>query len=248
MDNGADGLATLTGQIDVSGSVTIYTDTNTGPRPTAINSLLTGNGTINYDAGDTNFASDLDIANGGNTFSGQWNVIQGALLGGAAGSLGTNTITVGTNGALETLYGINDTNAGLVLNGKMFLHTSDTFKTLTVNTNIVNAGTYLFSQLNTAYPGNFPASWPMQTNSAVNIGSGQITVLSPVGVSSSTNTTLVVLLSGSSLILSWTNNANSTLQTSTNLLSAWTPVVGATSPYTNNILTNGPIRFYRVHP
>jgi hypothetical protein len=219
-----------------------------GPRPTAINSLLTGSGTINYDAGDTNFASDLDIAGTGNTFSGQWNVMQGALLGGAAGSLGTNTITVGTNGALETLYGINDTNAGLVLNGKMFLHTSDTFKTLTINTNIVNAGTYSFSQLNTAYPANFPAGWPMQTNSTVNTGSGQITVLSPVVVSSSTNTTLVVLHSGSNLILSWTNNANSTLQTSTNLLSAWTPVVGATSPYTNNILTNGPIRFYRVHP
>ena len=218
-----------------------------GPRPFEISSLLTGNGTITYNAGDTNFASDLDIADGANTFSGQWNVVQGALLGGAAGSLGTNTITVGTNGALETVYGINDTNAGLVLNGKMFLHTSDTFKTLIVNGVTNFAGTYSWSQLNTAYPANFPSSWPMQTNSAVSSGSGSITVLFPAG-SSSTNTTLVIQQSGPNLQLSWTNNAGTTLQTTTNLLGSWTTVVGATSPYTNNILTNKPIRFYRVHP
>jgi hypothetical protein len=214
-----------------------------GPRPFAMNSLLTGSGTISFDAGDANFMSDLDIADGGNTFSGQWNVVQGALLGGAAGSLGTNTITVGVNGALETVYNINNTNAGLILNGQMFLHTSDTFKTLTVNGAVVSAGTYTFVQLHSFYPANFPSTWPMQTNSAVNTGSGQITVLSPPG--GPFTTTLVVQQSGSNLSLSWTNGG--TLQTTTNLTSPWTTVVGASSPYTV-IPTNKPAQFYRVHP
>ena len=217
--------------------------TAVGPRPIAIDSLLTGSGTINCDAGDTNFESDLDIAGAANTFSGPWNVIQGTLLGSAAGSLGTNSIVVGTNGALETLYNINDTNAGLILNGKMFLHTSDVFNTLTVNGAVVNAGTYSFAQLNQSFPGNFPATWPKQTNSSINTGSGQITVLSPGGTSSTT--TLVIQHSGSNLVLSWTNGG--TLQTTTNLLGAWTTVVGASSPFTV-FPTNGPDQFYRVHP
>ena len=215
----------------------------TGPRPFEIDSLLTGNGTINYSAGDTNFGSDLDIAGSANTFSGQWNVLQGALLGGATGSLGTNTITVGTNGALESAYNINNTNAGLVLNGKMFLHANDTFKTLTVNGAAVNAGTYTFAQLYSAYPANFPATWPKQTNSVVNTGSGQITVLSSV-VGPST-TTLVIHQSGSNLSLSWTNGG--TLQKTTNLFGPWAAVVGASSPYTV-VPTNRPAQFYRVHP
>ncbi len=75
--------------------------------------MLTGNGTIVYDAGDANFRSDLKIGGSANTFTGQWNVeSEGALLGGAANSLGTNSITVGPQGALETSYNVNDTAAG----------------------------------------------------------------------------------------------------------------------------------------
>jgi hypothetical protein len=216
---------------------------NVGPRPIEIDSLLAGNGTISYSAGDTNFASDLAIGGAANTFSGQWNVAQGAIVGTTSGSLGTNTITVGGNGALETAYNINNTNAGLVLNGKLFLHSSDTFKTLTVNGNVVNAGTYTFAQLNSAYPANFPATWQRQTNSAVNTGSGQITVLSPVVTSSTT--TLIVAHSGPNLSLTWTNGG--TLQTATNLFGVWTVVLGASSPYTV-VPTNRLAQFYRVHP
>ncbi len=214
-----------------------------GPRPFKMDSLLTGKGTINYDAGDTNFISDLDIDGTANTFSGPWNVVQGALLGGAPGSLGTNSITVGVNGALETSYNVNNPNAALVLNGKMFLHTSDTFKTLTVNGVVVNAGTYTFAQLNGAYRANFPGIWPLQANSLVNTGTGQITVLSPVAVF--TSTSLVIGYSGSNLMLTWTNGGS--LQTTTNLTGPWTTIGSASSPYTITP-TNKPAQFYRVHP
>ena len=48
---------------------------------------------------------------------------------------------------------------------------------------------------------------------------------------------------GNKLVLSWSTG---TLLQSTNLLGPWTPVGGATSPYTNDVSTNGPRMFYRV--
>ena len=53
-------------------------------------------------------------------------------LGSASGSLGTNDIIVGANGAIETLYDLNSSNANLIVNGRMFLHQHHTFRTATV--------------------------------------------------------------------------------------------------------------------
>jgi autotransporter-associated beta strand protein len=92
---------------------------NPGPRPIEIDALLTGNGTVTYDSGATDFTGDLRVTGTANTFSGQWNVQQGALLGSGSDSLGANVITVGAGGALETAYNVNDTAAGLILNGQM---------------------------------------------------------------------------------------------------------------------------------
>jgi hypothetical protein len=47
---------------------------------------------------------------------------------------------------------------------------------------------------------------------------------------------------GNQLVLSWSNGS---LQQATNLLGPWIPT-GATSPFTNDISTNGPQMFYRV--
>ena len=177
-----------------------------GPRPSRIDAVLSGGGTITYSAGDTNYLSDLNIANAGNTFSGQWNIAQGTLLGSATGSLGTNGITVGAQGALETAYNINDANAGLVLNGKMFLHQNDTFKTAAVNGAQLSPGTYSFAQLSSAFPPAFPASWPLQTGSAVNTGSGNLTVLSgPAAARPVTITGFTII--GGNLVLAGTNGA-----------------------------------------
>lgn len=48
---------------------------------------------------------------------------------------------------------------------------------------------------------------------------------------------------GNQLVLSWSTG---TLQESTNIMGPWTPVGGATSPFTNDVSTNGPRMFYRL--
>jgi len=51
------------------------------------------------------------------------------------------------------------------------------------------------------------------------------------------------IFGGGQLVLTFTNG---TLLQATNLSGPWTPVGGATSPYTNNITTNGPRMFFRL--
>ena len=192
-----------------------------GARPFEIDSLLTGSGTINYNEGDANFMSALKIGGSANTFTGQWNVLQGALLGGGANSLGTNAITVAATGALETSYNVNDTVAGLILNGEMFLHQNDTFHTLTVNGVKVSPGTYSFAQLNHSFPASFPASWPLQVGSAVNTGSGSITVLVGPAATAQAARITATALHGNSLTLSGNSGAPSGtyhVLTSTNVI------------------------------
>jgi hypothetical protein len=228
-----------------------------GPRPLKIASLLTGNGTVNFDAGDTNFISNLDIAGGANTFSGPWNVVQGALLGGAAGSLGTNNITVGPAGALETLYNLNDASAELVLNGKLFLHESDTFQTVNVGGRQLSPGNYSSAQLTAAFPANFPATWPLQTGSSVSTASGSLTVLSGPPPPRPAKITQIAL-AGGNVTLSGTNGAASgtyRVLTTTNLtlpLSQWIVATNGTFNSGGNFNMSVPVipsdsrRFYLI--
>jgi hypothetical protein len=164
-------------------------------------------------------------------------------------SLGTNAITVGAGGALETAYNINDTIAGLVLNGQMFLHENDTFQTLTVNGVKFSPGTYSFAQLNGEFPGNFPAAWPLQAGSTVNIGSGGITVLvGPAATTSGKPAKFVgVTLFGGNITLSGTNGAASgkyQLLTTTNLalsLTNWTVLTNASFDANGNFSVTVPV-------
>jgi Concanavalin A-like lectin/glucanases superfamily/Immunoglobulin domain len=203
-----------------------------GPRPFQVASLLSGNGTITYNAGDTNLESDLSISGAGNTFSGQWNVIQGTLLGSVPGSLGTNSIAVAAKGALETVYAVNNPAASLVLNGQMFLHENDTFGAATVVGRQLSPGTYTFAQLSSTFPSNFPASWPLQVGSAVNTGSGGITVLTGPPPSRPAKITAFSIVGGN-LVISGTNGAalgTYRVLSSTNAaqsLSTWTVVTNA---------------------
>ena len=56
------------------------------------------------------------------------------------------------------------------------LHENDHFASVTVNGVSLSPGTYSFSQLNSTYPANFPASWTQQNGSTITTGSGQIIV------------------------------------------------------------------------
>ncbi len=182
IDNGTSSKVTLNGELDVLTNSSIYVDSaaNGSIRTIQINSFLTGTGTITYSYLSTATASnDLIITGASNTFSGQWNVQRGTLLGTAPNSLGTNTITVGSVGALETTYNINNPAGNLILSGQCFLYTSNRFHAMAVNGVGVAPGTYTFAQLNSAYPSNFPATWPVQVGSSTgtNTGTGSITVL-----------------------------------------------------------------------
>ena len=175
----------LQGQITVLTNSVFGTQGGNGTNQTYwVNSYLTGSGTIVLYLSNTNtFISPplppatLNIMGTTNTFTGQWNVLQGPLLGSGTNSLGTNTITIGTNGILETSYPVNDTNGNLILNGQMFLTQTDAFNYVFVNGTALTPGTYSAATLSASYPSNFPATFIALDGSTATSASGQITVL-----------------------------------------------------------------------
>lgn len=237
LDSGNNDVCVIQGRMDVLANTPIYADSGAGQdRGWRIEAWLTGNGSIEFRNATANFTANLDIAGTSNTFSGTWNVVRGVLLGSAPGSLGTNHINVGATGALETLYDINNPHASLTLDGQLFLHQNHTFKAVTVAGTPLAPGTYSFAQLNSAYPANFPASWPMQVGSAFSTGSGSVTVLGeappqvPLGFS----------FAGGNLTLTWSQG---TLLEATNVTGPWV-TNNAPSPFT---VTPTELRkFYRV--
>jgi hypothetical protein len=178
VDLGSDGLAVIQGEIDIITNAIFYVDSGGGAnRWYQIDALLTGSASIEYHAFDTSFTGDLNITCPTNTYSGTWNVVQGALLGTGANSLGTNTIIVATNAALETTYDIHNPHGSLLLNGQMFLHQNDTFGAVAINGNPMSPGVYSFATLAATYT-NFPVTWKPQTGAAgFSTGSGSLTVL-----------------------------------------------------------------------
>jgi Concanavalin A-like lectin/glucanases superfamily/Immunoglobulin I-set domain len=175
----------LKGKITVLTNSVFGTQGGTGTNQTyRVDSYLTGSGTIVLYLSNTNallvppiLPATLNITGTTNTFTGQWNILQGPLLGTGVNSLGTNTITIGANGILETTYPLNNPNGSLVVNGKMFLTQVDTFKSLYVNGVGIAPGTYSAFSLSTNYPGNFPATFAALNGSTSTTASGQITVL-----------------------------------------------------------------------
>jgi hypothetical protein len=195
LDLGDNTLEDIQGQVTVANNSTIYVDsTSLNDRSYQIDALLAGSGNLLWHEWSGGLGgNDLLITGSGNTFAGQWIVDQGALVGAAAGSLGTNNIIVGTNGlaaAVETLYDVNNPQAKLILgaNGQMFLHQSDTFKSVSINGTLLAPGTYSFAALNGSYASQFPASWTQQNGSVVTAGSGQITVADQPPVAGATFT------------------------------------------------------------
>jgi autotransporter-associated beta strand protein len=233
------------GQMDILGNTPISGGgSTTSGRSITLAAQLTGNGTIEY-RGFANatfqptFVTALNISGTSNTFSGPWNVLGGTLVGSSAGSLGTNTITVATNAAVQVSYNLNNLDGALVLNGRFNLTHHHTFKTATINGTILSAGTYSFAQLNTAYPANFPASWTGQTGAeSLTTGAGSITVLTgsvtPISLGSSWN--------GATLTLTWP--AGWQLLEATNVLGPWTTNNVATSPLVVN--PSEPQKFFRL--
>ncbi|MFZ0828411.1 MAG: LamG-like jellyroll fold domain-containing protein [Verrucomicrobiia bacterium] len=169
----------LNGQMDILANTPFYNDP-ANDQGLTVNSFLTGAGNVEWRDSGFSLANGntLNISGNTNTYTGTWNVVLGTLLGTGTNALGTNNITVGASGYLETTYDLNNTNATLALNGRLLLHQNDTFKYLVLGGAYLSAGTYSFAQLNAAYPAYFPASWTLQNGSSVSTGSGSLTVLS----------------------------------------------------------------------
>ncbi|HEY9510618.1 MAG TPA: LamG-like jellyroll fold domain-containing protein [Verrucomicrobiae bacterium] len=241
--------AIFTGELNVISNTVVWASDDTHPRSITVQSVLTGDGSIQYRGyiSSSTFRTDTDaslnIANANNPYTGTWFVERGTIVGSAANALGTNTITVGAQGALQTTYDINNPAADLILEGRLNLTQNDTFRRVTVNGTGLPAGTYTFAQLNSSYAANFPATWTGVTGAltATN-GSGTLTVLE--GPSAPTNPgTVAIGRSGGSLQLSWTN-ANTLLLSATNLTGPWTTNLGATSPFT--VTNDAPQKFFRL--
>jgi hypothetical protein len=154
-----------------------------------VDSYLTGSGTIQFVLSNSTPAAALVITGNTNTFTGQWNIVQGPLVGSGLNSLGTNTITIGTNGILETSYPVSNTNASLVLNGKMFLTQTDAFNYVIVQGVALTPGTYSASNLCASYPSNFPTTFIALNGTTATNASGQITVLTGVAPTIGANPT-----------------------------------------------------------
>jgi hypothetical protein len=181
LDNGDNGRLIIAGEMDILTNTPIYIDSSAAnsTRAFQIDAWLTGNGSIEYHSFANNAfnTEDLNITGTSNTFSGTWNIVQGALLGSAPNALGPGNILIGTNAALETTYNVTNLTGNLYLSGVMFLHQDDTFHALVIGTNAVPVGVHPFSELNANFPANFPSLWTAIRGSTNTTGSGSITVL-----------------------------------------------------------------------
>jgi len=173
----------IQGQVTVTNNSILYAGgTGATNQSFQIDAFLTGSGTLEYFGLNTTNKTDLvnsvvDITGNTNTFTGTWDIEQGPLVGNGVNSLGTNTITIDTNGTLETSYPINNTNASLVLNGKVNLTQSDVFKSVYINGVGLAPGTYSAATLSASYPSNFPATFAALYGTTATTVTGQITVL-----------------------------------------------------------------------
>jgi hypothetical protein len=211
-----------------------------------IEGQLTGSGTLVIMEMETNVPQQ--ISGNANTFSGQWIVKAGWLLGAGAISLGTNSITIDPGwvvpepswdpstvevsgpALLEVNYNINSAGTLTRTNGGQFkLHQDCSFAAVIIEGTALTAGTHSYAALASQYPANFLAG-----------GSGSITVRS-YNASASPPVMLQIQRSGTNVQLKWSQGL---LLQATNVTGPWTTNNGATSPFT--VAPTAAQKFYRV--
>ena len=186
----------------------------------------------------------LNITGNGNAFTGQWNVLQGQLVGSGINSLGTNTITINTNGVLETSYPINNPNASLILNGKMFLTQTDAFNSVVLNGTPLPAGTYTAAQLHSTNATAFPLTFIALYGTTATTATGAIKVGNVIVPPLSPRLTKIQVSGSGGLTLSATSgtaNGFWVLLQSTNLalpLNQWPTNLTGTFDGSGNLFTN----------
>ena len=246
LDLGNDGTCVIDGELNIAAPSSMYND---GPndRGYVVIGKLTGSARLEWWAVQNglftpSYFHNLNIAGNNNTFSGTWYVHDGVLVGTGTNALGTNTITIDSQGALLTTYNINNRNGNLILNGQMFLTQDDTFQSVIINGVGLTKGTHSFAELSASFT-NFPATWAAyQGVESYTAGSGSITVLAnnttPVSflstpanqrVLTNTTATFAAAVSGPAQSIQWYSN-NVALAGATNL----TYTAGPVDPAYNN--------------
>ena len=243
LGTGNGGTVVIQGKMTIASDSTIKGNSNLD-RGYRIDALLTGSHMISYYQNEENlfkadWTNNLNIAGTSNTFSGKWNVVSGPLLGSGKGSLGTNDITIGPEGALETLYDINNPNGTLILNGRMWLHQNDTFRAVSINNTRLSLGKHTFAELNAAYPDSFPANWTVTSGSTFSTGSGSITI---TGGATAPGPTEKINLERTPAGLNLTYTG--TLQSADKVEGPYTDVAGAKSP--SVITFSATAKFFRA--
>ena len=187
LNAGDDRVFTITGRVAVvSQSYICPADGGAGPvRPLRGFNLagqLSGGGTMVIFQAGTNVAQE--VSGNANTFSGEWVVKAGWLLGSGINSLGTNSITVDPNyvvpldpsiayvagpAVFEPGYDLNSSGTLTLANGGMMrLHQNCAFRSVVIEGNVLPQGYYPYANLAALYPANFPPG-----------GSGSIAVIPP---------------------------------------------------------------------
>ena len=94
----------FTGTLTVLSASTLNINSSGDSRRIVIASQLTGSGNLNVNGADAN--DYVSLTNATNTYTGNWTVSGGELRAQAAGSLGSGSITVNSNGALDVDYNL----------------------------------------------------------------------------------------------------------------------------------------------
>ena len=266
LNDGADGLAIITGSVQVTGqSYNSAQGENGGggglaanPRAFTISANLSGSGNFVIMNCSTNLPQIISGVS--NTFTGQWIVQCGWLQGASGNSLGTNSITVdplyvgyltampgatSPNGPalFEVNYDLASSGALTLANGGLMnLHQNCTFTAVTIQGVPLAAGTYSYTQLAASYPNNFLPG-----------GSGSITVNPPSVVTPgpvSAPTGLNAAAGNGQVYLSWKASPGATnynVKRSTTSGGTYTTVASVTgTSYTDMGLANGVTYYYVV--
>ena len=200
----------IQGQVTAATNSILYAGGGASTNQTfQIDAYLTGSGNIQvFNLNATNgdlINSVVEITGTTNTFTGTWDVEIGPLVGNGVSSLGTNTITINSNGVLETSYPLNNTNASLILNGRMFLTQTDAFNSVVINDTPLPGGTYTAAQLHSINATAFPLTFTALYGTTSTMASGAIKVGNVLVPASTPHITSIQLGAAGGLTISATN-------------------------------------------
>ncbi len=225
------GYNLINGNVNVIKKSFFYGDGN-NDRGFQIFALLQGSADLevhqnNGDGSTATYQSGIYVDNTNNTFSGNWNVVSGTLVGGSRNSLGTGGITISNNAQFEVYYDMHNTNAGLVVigAGQVYLHQNLYFDHAVINGTPLSVGTHTAADLANQFPNNFPANWtqsikgPGETQNSPGVSSGSLTVYSfnstPIAITAppanalvltNQNATFTIQISGPASFVQWYSN------------------------------------------